>query len=81
MLSDHTIDIGSLPSSILENTNRDKVILEPLAQRMKRLERDFIQKTVDHFGDTVVGKRKAAEVLGISLATLYNKINSGKSSE
>jgi transcriptional regulator with PAS, ATPase and Fis domain len=26
------------------------------------------------YGDTVEGKKKAAEALGISLATLYNKL-------
>jgi PAS domain S-box-containing protein len=34
-----------------------------------------IKRALDYYGRTVEGKRKAGRALGISLATLYNKIN------
>ncbi|MDR1744656.1 MAG: sigma 54-interacting transcriptional regulator [Planctomycetota bacterium] len=42
----------------------------PLAE----LERDAIDGALAHFGDTAEGKRKAAEALGIGIATLYRKL-------
>jgi DNA-binding NtrC family response regulator len=36
------------------------------------IERHFILATLEHFGGD---KRKAAEVLGISLKTIYNRLN------
>ncbi len=41
---------------------------------LERIEREYISKALAYFGATVEGKKKAAEALDISLATLYNKI-------
>lgn len=41
---------------------------------LRVLERKTIEKALQHFGTTVNGKKQAACTLGISLATLYNKI-------
>jgi transcriptional regulator with PAS, ATPase and Fis domain len=38
------------------------------------MERRLIEKALTIYGDTLQGKKQAAEELGISLATLYNKI-------
>ncbi|MCC8108007.1 MAG: sigma 54-interacting transcriptional regulator [Planctomycetes bacterium] len=39
-----------------------------------RLEQEAIQNALRHFGDSADGKRRAAEALGIGIATLYRKI-------
>ena len=41
---------------------------------LKILESAEIQKALAHFGDTTQGKKEAAKHLGISLATLYRKL-------
>ena len=39
---------------------------------LSEIERHFILATLEHFGGD---KRKAAEILGISLKTIYNRLN------
>ncbi len=41
---------------------------------LEELENHMIQKALKQFGSSVCGKKKAADVLGISLTTLYNKV-------
>ncbi|WP_278342489.1 sigma-54 interaction domain-containing protein [Parageobacillus thermoglucosidasius] len=41
---------------------------------LEAMERRLIEKALTIYGDTLQGKKQAAEALGISLATLYNKI-------
>jgi PAS domain S-box-containing protein len=43
-----------------------------------RMEQILIQKALMKFGNSVEGKRRAAQALNISLATLYNKIKRAK---
>ena len=45
-----------------------------LAEAVRAYEQEIIRKTVDYYGTDVSGKRLAANQLGISLATLYNKM-------
>lgn len=45
-----------------------------LEERVKSFERQEIEAELAVYGHDLEGKKKAAEVLGISLATLYNKI-------
>jgi transcriptional regulator with PAS, ATPase and Fis domain len=45
-----------------------------LSGAVKKSERDSIAEALDRHGTSVAGKRAAAKALGISLATLYNKI-------
>jgi PAS domain S-box-containing protein len=45
-----------------------------LSGTVKKSERDSIVEALEYHGATVAGKRAAANALGISLATLYNKI-------
>ncbi len=44
-----------------------------------QMEQILIKKALIKFGNTVEGKRKAAQALNISLATLYNKIKKNRS--
>jgi len=46
-----------------------------LAERVKEFEKKEIERALYIFGNTVEGKKNAAEYLGISLASLYNKLN------
>ncbi|MED4583160.1 sigma-54 interaction domain-containing protein [Brevibacillus choshinensis] len=41
---------------------------------LRVIERDQISKALAHFGTSLEGKKQAANCLGISIATLYNKI-------
>ena len=60
-----------LNKSILLDTNEE---IKNLKERVKEFESEYLKKIVSIYGNTLEGKKKAAEVLGISLATLYNKI-------
>lgn len=44
-----------------------------------QMEQLLIKKAMAKFGSTVEGKRRAAQALNISLATLYNKLKKGRS--
>lgn len=48
---------------------------DTLAQRVKEFEKGQILSAVEECGDSLAGKKEAAKKLGISLATLYNKLN------
>lgn len=61
----------SLPSHILHHGSEEQV---SLAQRVKAFEREEINRLLSRYGTTLEGKKKAAAELGISLATLYNKM-------
>lgn len=41
---------------------------------MKRMEEILLRAALARHGDNLEGKKKAAQVLDISLATLYNKL-------
>ncbi|MDQ7094536.1 sigma 54-interacting transcriptional regulator [Desulfosporosinus sp. PR] len=50
---------------------------EPMVEKiipLEELEKQMIQKALRQYGNSVEGKKEAAKVLKISLATLYNKL-------
>jgi DNA-binding NtrC family response regulator len=57
--------------SAQSDEQRQAVVL-PMGSRLDEAERSLIEATLDHFDGN---KRRAAEVLGCSLKTLYNKLN------
>lgn len=69
---DGVIRESLLPESILQPLNESA---ETLAQRVKRFEQGEISKLLRQYGKDLNGKKKAAAELGISLASLYNKLN------
>lgn len=69
--SDGVITRESLPGDLLRQRTGPPVAL---AQRVREFERQEIAKAVERHGSTTQGKRAAAAELGISLATLYNKL-------
>lgn len=67
------ITLECLPESIfiVEEINTEN----KLSERVKSFEKREIKKELAKYGNDTAGKRKAAKKLGISLASLYNKIN------
>lgn len=79
MMTDYTIDTDHLPNRIksyyLRNHKGEKMpIIENLADVLKKVEIQTIEKRLELFGHDLEGKKQAAASLGISLATLYNKL-------
>ncbi|MCC8165411.1 MAG: sigma 54-interacting transcriptional regulator [Planctomycetes bacterium] len=62
-----------LPSVRPAIPQADEPVTAPIVP-IARLEQEAIQNALRHFGDSADGKRRAAEALGIGIATLYRKI-------
>lgn len=75
MTEDFLIDVNHLPKHIQVGGEKDISKIISLDEYVKEAETIAIKKALDRFGDTVEGKKKSSEALGISLATLYNKIS------
>lgn len=60
--------------NIEENIKFDKNEIKPL----KDMEMEYIEKVLNLCGKDTAGKKKAAKMLGIGIATLYRKIESHK---
>ncbi|SCY85466.1 sigma-54 interaction domain-containing protein [Desulfoluna spongiiphila] len=73
------INQSTLHAGFLQNENLSpKTPPEPDAQQpvipLKTLEHQAIMRALAYYGDTTKGKKQAAKALGVSLATLYRKI-------
>ena len=64
----------SIVTSLVQFEQRETKAHMTLEERVRRFERQEIQNTLLLYGQDMEGKRKAAKELGISLATLYNKM-------
>lgn len=79
IMTDYRITKDDLPSRILRET-RISFNEEYLTQKttlnniIQNVERDIIHKYLQEFGNSLKAKKQIAKMLGISLATLYNKI-------
>ena len=71
---DGIITESTLPEAIKKNYTDET---GPLAERVKRFERTEITRLLKNNGNDLAGKRKTAAELGISLASLYNKLGKG----
>lgn len=71
---DGMIRARTLPNNIPGQIDRS----ETLAQRVKHFEQIEIQRLLQRNGSDLKGKRKTAMDLGISLASLYNKLGDKK---
>lgn len=77
MCSDGVITPENLPGQILENPRvpaLPSTLNQSLAEKVKSFEKREIEYLLAKYGDNLSGKKKVAEKLGISLATLYNKL-------
>lgn len=63
------LDVEQLPVGIREVEDEDTVSFN-----LEVLERRAIRRCLQQYGTTVEGKQKAAEELGIGIATLYRKM-------
>ena len=76
ILSDETIEMDALPTSVplASSSGADSATPDGIKVGMSLadIERFFILATLEQYGGD---KRKAAEVLGISLKTMYNRLN------
>ncbi len=79
MGNDGVLDRRTLPENIREYSEPVSETPETKKRpgsvtRLKELERQEIKKALELFGNGTEGKKKAARELGISLATLYRKL-------
>jgi sigma-54 dependent transcriptional regulator, acetoin dehydrogenase operon transcriptional activator AcoR len=73
MTEDRLIKARHLPESIYKESFAGQNI-RSLKETTEAAEKEKIVSTLNQFGDDVEDKKKVAEILGISLATLYNKM-------
>lgn len=70
------MNISSLPAQILESRKQASPVPDYLRKEdLREMEASLIKEALNQFGNTTEGKRQAAKKLGISLATLYRKLN------
>nr|WP_280922319.1 sigma 54-interacting transcriptional regulator [Youngiibacter multivorans] len=73
MMENEVITGRNLPARI-QASMEDKFKAESLSEMVRKFEREEIVKLLNLHGHTLEGKKKVAEILGISLASLYSKI-------
>ena len=67
------ITCEAFPADLRRPAEHDAAL--PLVQRVRAFEKREIQRLLARNGASLVGKKKTAAQLGISLASLYNKLN------
>lgn len=73
-VDDSVIVNENLPEYL--NLNKKIENIKSLDKYIKEVEKKYIKKVLTNYEDNLEGKKKAANALNISLATLYNKLNS-----
>ena len=74
MMEDDEIKTMHLPMRIQYSMQKTEITVGKLSDKIHEVEKNEISKAIKLFGEDIEGKKKAAEKLGISLATLYNKM-------
>lgn len=74
MMEESEIKSVHLPVRIQNSTINAEIEITKLSDRVREFEKNEINRIIKLFGNDIDGKKKAAKTLGISLATLYNKI-------
>ena len=74
------IDDTMLPQSFMENFTEEIVCDENIYDvkeiiPLKDIEKKYIKRAIEIYGDTTEGKKIAAKKLGIGIATLYRKLD------
>ncbi|MBS4535911.1 sigma 54-interacting transcriptional regulator [Clostridium sp. D2Q-14] len=76
MTNGSIIDINNLPKTLQQiGIKNDLISIRPLEKVIQDAEIREIDKALDKYGTSVEGKKLAAKSLGISLASLYNKLS------
>lgn len=73
MMENGIIDDNILPVNIRNNDLDDYENTKQI-RKLKSIELEEIRKAIELFGNTTEGKEKAAEALGIGIATLYRRL-------
>lgn len=73
MMDGKQIKSNHLPVRIQNSVDKIPVV-QQLSQRTKEFEKQEVIRALQIFGDDLDGKKKTAQALGISLASLYNKL-------
>lgn len=73
MIEDNEIKYNHLPVRLQHSMIKES-INQKLSDKVKEFEKQEIIKILKVYGDDIDGKKKAASSLGISLASLYNKL-------
>lgn len=73
MMEDNEIKYNHLPVRLQSSVKKLNVI-QKLSDKIREVEKQEIIRALEILGEDMDGKKKAAEALGISLATLYNKL-------
>lgn len=55
--------------------NLEILDIENLSEYIKKIEKEYILNALSKYDNNITGKKEAAKKLGISLATLYNKLS------
>lgn len=66
------ISLENIPANLYSHKKDEKI--RSLNEYIRDNEKKYILRVLKNFENNLAGKKKAAEALGISLATLYNKI-------
>lgn len=74
---ENEIIVGSISivTTLDQSKSRVETAKKTLDERVRKFEKDEINYYLSIYGKDLEGKRRAAKELGISLATLYNKIS------
>jgi DNA-binding NtrC family response regulator len=72
ILADDAVEIAPLVMNGQEAATAADALQVPVGSRLEQVERALIEATLQHFAGN---KRQAAQALGCSLKTLYNKVN------
>jgi len=78
LMSDDRITPKHLPSRIeagIREAFQRPSEIRPLKESTQAYQKRVIQQTIRSFGNTLEGKQRASHVLGISLSSLYQKLN------
>lgn len=76
LAEDGCITKASLPDNIFKSSSKSDDASQTLSERVKAFEKREIERLLEKNGSDLKGKKQTAKELGISLASLYNKINS-----
>lgn len=69
---DGVIQASALPANLIESISPDESL--QLSEQVRHFEREIITRRIQVNGADLAGKKKTADELGISLATLYVKL-------
>lgn len=77
MAVDQEITCDCLPPSLMQENGYMSIADRgmTLDQRLREFEKNEIMKAIYYYGNNTEGKKKAAKALGISLSSLYTKLN------